>query len=111
MLNYKIWLFETNYKEVVQASIDPPVYAKNLTQIVLRQQIACYTVNQIFNLNQRDQLEQKIKDRKEASMTAIVVSTYNFWKYNCKLLDNISQQRQNLIVQRDNGELKSNGST
>jgi len=51
-----------NANDFIQSTADPAVYAKKLTQVALRRAIMTRTVDQIFNSDERDEIEEEMQD-------------------------------------------------
>ena len=49
-------------KDFIQSTADPAVYAKKLTQVALRRAIMTRTVDQIFNSDERDEIEEEMQE-------------------------------------------------
>ena len=48
-------------KDFIQSTADPAVFAKKLTQVALRRAVLTRTVDQIFNPDERDEIEEEMQ--------------------------------------------------
>ena len=49
-------------KDFIQSTADPAVFAKKLTQVALRRAVLTRTVDQIFNPDERDEIEEEMQE-------------------------------------------------
>ena len=48
--------------DFIQSTADPAVFAKKLTQVALRRAVLTRTVDQIFNPDERDEIEEEMQE-------------------------------------------------